>query len=104
VSFRVTSSSEPDGAPEPSDPFGGERLDLAFPCPWTYTVIGEDELELRVAVTEIVGSLEHTFSFSHRSRAGKYRSFQLEVNVPSDEERLRIFRELHESDWVVYVF
>ncbi len=87
-----------------SSSFGGEELDLTFPSTWAYTIIGEDEPQIRDAIAEIVGVYEHTFVFSHQSRAGKYRSYQLEVTVPNDEERLRIFRELHLSGAIVYVF
>lgn len=89
---------------DPTDPLRGQKLELEFPCPWTYTVIGEDEPALQSAVASIVGAHEHTLTYSHTSKAGRYRSYQLVVTIPSDEERLRIFRELHGHDDVRYVF
>lgn len=84
-------------------PIEGEKLDLEFPCPWTYTIFGADEELLRAAAAEIVGEAQHTLEFSHESKSGKYRSLHLEVTVTDDEHRLRIFRELHEHADVAYV-
>ncbi len=78
------------------------ELELTFPCPWTYTVIGESEPRVRAAIASVVGDVEHTLEFSHASRTGKYQSLRLELTVDSDEQRLRIFRELHEHPDVSY--
>lgn len=79
------------------------QLELSYPCTWGYTVISEGESQLRAAVAGVVGDLEHTFEPSNRSSRGRYLSFRLEVVVRTDEERLRIFRELHEHAAVRYV-
>lgn len=97
-----------DASDEPEDPLRGsslegKKLDLSFPCPWTYTVFGEDETVLHEVVGGIVGSLEHTLSFSNTSKGGKYRSYELVVVVSSDDERLTIFRRLHEHPDIRYV-
>jgi putative lipoic acid-binding regulatory protein len=94
--------AEPDD-PLAGTPLEGKKLELDYPCAWTYTVIGEDEAVLREVVVGVVGSLEHTLSFSHASKSGKYRSFELVVTVPSDVERLTIFRLLHEHPDIRYV-
>ena len=78
------------------------RPDLTFPCPWTYTVIGSDEARLRAAVHSTVGPIAYRLEFSHSSKTGKYQSFQLEVVVNDDFERLRIFRELNAHPDVSY--
>ena len=89
---------------EPIDPFAGEELELSFPCSWSYTVIGEDEGEVHAAIASAVQGLEHSITFSHESKGGKYRSYQLEVLVPTNAERLRVYRELHASTHVRYLF
>ncbi len=89
---------------DPADPFGGETLELEYPCPWSYTVIVDQDQAIETVIAPIVGALEHTCKASNESRSGKYRSYQLEVTVPSDEERLRIFRELRAAEPVRYVF
>jgi len=91
---------------KPTDPFGEpeQELELSYPCSWSYTVIGEEDVEVRAVIASAVGDLDHTVSFSHESKGGKYRSYKLEVVVPTNRERLRIFRELHESERVRYLF
>ncbi len=91
----MDSPNSPDGSPE--------RLELTFPTPWTYTIFGTAEEAVRDAVRSIVTSLEHELTFSNASKTGRFLSFQLVVTVPSDEERLRIFRELREHDAVLHL-
>jgi len=78
-------------------------LDLTYPCPWTYGVIGRDEDALRAAIAEILGELEHTLRVKNHSSGGKYLTLEVEVVVPSNERRLELFRELHEHETVIYV-
>ena len=85
------------------NPFGDAELELTYPCPWTYTVIAETEEAARSAARGAVGALEHTFSFSRKSSGGRYLSFQLEVVVTSDNERLAVFRALQAHVDVRYV-
>lgn len=89
--------------PQRGSPIEGEKLDLRFPCPWTYTIFGPDEVLLREAVAAVVGDARHTLELSRESRTGKYRSMHLEVVVRDDEERLSIFRTLHGHPDVAYV-
>ena len=88
---------------ETGSPIEGERLTLDFPCPWTYTVIGPDPDRLRTAIEGIVGDADHSITPSHESRHGKYLSLHLEVIVRNDEERLAIFRRLHDHADVAFV-
>ena len=92
----------PPGRPT-GEPTDEPRLELTYPCAWGYTVIGEEETAVRAAVGDIVGALRHSISLSHTSRNGRYRSFHLEVIVASDQERLTIFRRLHEHPDVRFV-
>ena len=92
-----------DSDPLAGSPLEGHELELEFPCAWTYTVIGTDEARVRAVVASTVQDAEYVLNFSHESKNGKYRSLQLEVQVRDDEERLRIFRVLHEHSDIAYV-
>lgn len=85
------------------NPFGDEKLDLEYPCRWPYTVIGEDEFHMRVAVGEVCGDLEHTMELSNRSRTGRYCSLKVEVIVHSDEQRTGLFHTLLQREEIRYV-
>jgi putative lipoic acid-binding regulatory protein len=84
-------------------PLGGRELELTYPCTWSYTVIGRDELRMRAAVSAIVGQEDHTVRHSHQSRTGKYRSLALDVFVWSNEQRLAIFAALQAHPDVRFV-
>ena len=84
-------------------PFDGSELELSYPTSWTYKVFGRDEACVRAAIASVVGGLEHTVRLSNRSRTGKYVSIEVEVTVRSNEERLEIFRRLHDHADVLYV-
>ncbi len=83
--------------------FDARKLDLEFPCPWTYTVFGADQAVLRAAAESVVSGLEHSLRFSHASTEGNYCSMHLEVTVASDDQRLAIFRALHGHPDIHYV-
>ncbi len=91
----------PEIALEP--PLDERHLDLSYPRVWTYKVFGRDEEALRRAITAVVGALEHRVEASNRSRTGKYVSLGVDVTVNTDEERLAIFRALHDHAEIMYV-
>jgi len=86
-----------------STPFEGRKLELAFPCPWSYTVFGTEERLVRAAVASILPDQAYSLRFSHTSRGGKYCSMHLEIIAESDEQRLGVFHELREHPDVRYV-
>jgi len=86
-----------------SDSFEDARLDLDYPCRWPYTIIGEDEYHMRVAVGEVVGELDHSLELSNRSATGRYCSLKVEVVVRNDEERTGLFHSLLRREEIRYV-
>ncbi len=84
-------------------PFGDAKLDITYPSPWPYTVIGEDEFKMRGVIGEVCGELEHSIELSNRSRTGRYCSLKVEAVVNSDEERHDIYHRLLQSDEIRYV-
>jgi len=84
-------------------PLDQRNLDLTYPCSWSYTLFGKDEEQLRTAIAPLLVGLDHRIESSRRSRTGKYVSLSLEVTVRSNEERLGLFRQLHELPEVVYL-
>jgi len=85
------------------DLFDGRRPEIAYPCRWSYRVIGADAQRLRDAVAEVVGGAEHTLALGLQSAGGKYRSLELEVLVSDEEHRLRVFDALAKHPDVRFV-
>jgi len=74
--------------------FEGKKPEIDYPCPWSYRLIGRDEVALRRAVLGIIGGAEHTLVLVNESSAGRYRSLELELVVRDEAHRLGLFEAL----------
>lgn len=64
-----------------------QKLELEYPCPWVYKIIGREQEELRVAIAEVVQARECLVSLSNSSSGGKYLCLDVELVVLSAEDR-----------------
>jgi len=67
---------------------------IDYPCKWTYKIIGSEQTQLESAARAVVGSESFELTFSNRSKAGTYLSYNLSVTVRDDEERLEYYEKL----------
>ena len=81
-----------------------QRLELAYPCRWSFKIIGEDEFQLRTLVNEVLPDRPFTLTLSNTSREGRYRSLLLVLTVESEEDRRAIGLALQQSEHVRLVF
>lgn len=72
-----------------------QKPEIHYPCVWLYKVIGKDKDAVREAVYNICNGKETTFSYSHSSSGGKYHSFNVELTVDNEEDRLSIYNRLN---------
>lgn len=63
------------------------KLELEYPCPWVYKIIGREQNELRAAIAEVVQARECLVSLSNSSSGGKYLCLDVELVVVSVEDR-----------------
>jgi len=70
-----------------------KKVLVEYPCKWEYKLIGESEKHLQEAVFELI-DIEYEFVASKVSKKGKYKSFNLTLEVKSDEHRIDIFNKL----------
>jgi putative lipoic acid-binding regulatory protein len=70
------------------------KLELEYPCPWTYKLIGADEFVMRTVVADLLGEMKYALTYTRSSRTGKYCSLELQLIVESDEHRKGIFTAL----------
>jgi hypothetical protein len=64
-----------------------QKIELAYPCPWVYKIIGREQEELRAAIAEVVQARECLVSLSNSSSGGKYLCLDVELVVCSAEDR-----------------
>lgn len=74
--------------------FSNEKLELTYPCLWTYKVIGAGEEILRLAIADILPDHDYTVTLSNLSRTGKYCCLNLQTTVDSDEDRTQLYDAL----------
>jgi len=64
-----------------------QKLEMEYPCHWTYKLIGVAQGEIRQAITSVLQGRECLVSHSNSSRAGKYHCLNVELVVHSEEDR-----------------
>ena len=70
------------------------KVQLKYPCPWVYKIIGSDENEMRRAVAEIICDRAYKISHSHDSEKGKYHCLNVELSVESESHRTVLYEAL----------
>ena len=71
-----------------------EKLKLAYPCTWTYKLIGYEKEAIQRAIHEVILEREHDLSHSNASKTGKYVSMNLDLVITNEDERNFIFQAL----------
>jgi len=71
-----------------------QKLQLDYPCNWSYKVVGEEREKLENAIREVVLEREHSICHSNTSSGGKYISLNLELLVHNEDDRQFIYEAL----------
>ncbi|MBE2984012.1 DUF493 domain-containing protein [Campylobacter sp. RM9344] len=74
-----------------------QKPTISYPVFWEYKVIFDAKDDVKKRVLDIVGNREHKLVFSKFSKDKKYASYNVNVLVFGDEERLEIFSALKHS-------
>lgn len=72
------------------------KVEIDYPCQWVFKVIGMEPGPLRAAIAEVLRGHEGPVSVepSRSSGGGRYCSFNLELTLRNDEERLGYYQRL----------
>jgi len=78
------------------------KLQIEYPCPWDYKIVGTSEDAMRGAVrvclartlNQASGAREFELGMSRTSNGGKYVSLNLNLMVMDEVERNEIFTSL----------
>jgi len=71
-----------------------KKLELTYPCSWSYKLIGYEKEAIQKAIHEVIIKREHTLEHSNSSKAGKYVSMNLELVIQNEDERNFIYEAL----------
>jgi uncharacterized protein len=70
------------------------NIQLEYPCPWVYKIIGSDADEMKKAVSEIICDCTYKVSHSRSSRTDKYQCLNVELSVESEAHRKSLYEAL----------
>lgn len=79
------------------------KLELEYPCSWCYKIVILHEHNANKIAKEIFGDRDHNVSKSKVSSKGKFKSYNLELTVHSDEDRTGFHKTLGEHKHVKMV-
>jgi hypothetical protein len=70
------------------------KVQLEYPCPWVYKIIGPDADEMRQAVAEIICDRACKITHSRSSEKSKYHCLNVELSVESESHRTALYDAL----------
>ena len=68
-----------------------EELQLTYPCNWNYKIFTANYDEVDSIVKCIVQERTFSMKYSHTSKKGTYKSYDVELLVHNEEDRLELF-------------
>ncbi len=70
------------------------KLELIYPCSWSYKLIGQEKETIQEAVCEVIFEREYKLIHSNASKTGKYISMNLDILVHNEDDRNFIYESL----------
>jgi len=67
------------------------KPNIEYPCNWSYKVIGEEIIELEIAIKEITNMRDPKIKQTNKSKTGKYITYDIQILVHSEVDRYAIF-------------
>ena len=80
-----------------------KKPEVIYPCLWTYSVIGQDEEDLRLCVGEVLRGRPHKVSFGQQSPEKKYTAMRVDLTVDNQSDRDQLFHAFRQHPKVKFV-
>jgi putative lipoic acid-binding regulatory protein len=71
-----------------------DKLELTYPCSWSYKLIAGEKEALEKAIHDVIIEREHKLTHSKNSKGGKYVSMNLDLLVHNEDDRNFIYEAL----------
>ncbi|MDR2081111.1 MAG: DUF493 domain-containing protein [Campylobacteraceae bacterium] len=85
------------------DDINPKELAIEYPCVWRYKIIIVSQSSINDIVKEILKGREYNIKFSHESKNGGYKSYNLDIPVFNGEDREALFRALEAHSDVKFI-
>ncbi|MBD3840460.1 MAG: DUF493 domain-containing protein [Campylobacterales bacterium] len=79
------------------------KLELEYPCKWCYKIVVASDSNGNKIAKEIFQDRDHKVEKSNVSKNGKFKSFNLHIEVFSDEDRTDFHKKLGDHKHVKMV-
>lgn len=80
-----------------------KKVDITYPCEWTYKVIGKDSLILEQIIQTTLHNRTFNIKPSNTSKTGKFVSLNVNVLLFNDEERLFYYETFQKNKEILYL-
>jgi len=71
-----------------------KKLELTYPCKWCYKIVLHKDTNPNVVVKNILNDKKHNITNSKSSSKGKYKSYNINLIVNNETERLDLYNKL----------
>jgi uncharacterized protein len=72
-----------------------EKLVLNYPCNWIYKLIVKSELDLKLALNDILENRDYKLTSSNFSKKSNFQSFNLDILVHNEDDRKLLYEILY---------
>ena len=72
------------------------KLELEYPCQWCYKIILLDKDDPHKIAKDILQDREHNIKHSNASKKGKFKSYDINLTINSDEDRTTLHKKFNE--------
>jgi len=79
------------------------KLELDYPCNWTYKLVIRQEENIKKIIKEVLDEREHGVKPSKTSKAGKFKSYTLDLIVENEEDRKDLYQLLGDHEHIKMV-
>lgn len=70
------------------------KLELTYPCNWKYKIVILETVNVKYISQDIFGERDHKVKQSKVSSKGKFKSYDIELLVHSDDDRTELHKVL----------
>ncbi|MDR2100145.1 MAG: DUF493 domain-containing protein [Campylobacteraceae bacterium] len=85
------------------DDINSKELAIEYPCMWRYKIIVSSASDMQALLKEVLKSREHSVKFSHKSKEGGYKSYNLDILVFDSEDREALFEALKTKSEIKFI-
>ena len=68
-----------------------KKAKIKYPCKWGYRIIVDKETIIESVIFDVLDEVKYEISRSNTSRNGKYQSYNVSIEIISEQERLKLF-------------